>query len=105
MTTAVLDLLELLAKNPGRVMTRDQQAGIAKYRALSPFDRSIDILVSRIRKKIEPDPWEPKIIRTIRNVGYLFTADVTETRARTGVGRDPGATGISGGMPPIAWTL
>ena len=72
-------MLELLAKNPGRVMTRDQLVGITKNRALSPFDRSIDILVSRIRKKIEPDPREPKIIRTIRNVGYLFTADVTET--------------------------
>jgi two-component system OmpR family response regulator len=79
LTTAEFDLLELLAKNPGRVMTRDQLVGITKNRALSPFDRSIDILVSRIRKKIELDPREPKIIRTIRNVGYLFTADVTET--------------------------
>ena len=79
LTTAEFDLLELLAKNPGRVMTRDELVGITKNRALSPFDRSIDILVSRIRKKIEADPREPKIIRTIRNVGYLFTADVTET--------------------------
>ncbi|MBH61122.1 MAG: hypothetical protein CL569_01465 [Alphaproteobacteria bacterium] len=52
---------------------------LLKNRALSPFDDSIDILISRIRKKIEGDPREHKIIRTIRNVGYLFTADVSET--------------------------
>lgn len=71
------DLLLAFAEHPQRVLTRDQLLDLARGRAAVPFDRSIDVQVSRLRRKIEPDPREPTLIKTVRSGGYLFTPAVT----------------------------
>ncbi len=71
------DLLVAFAEHPQRVLTRDQLLDLARGRAAVPFDRSIDVQVSRLRRKIEPDPADPTVIRTVRGGGYLFTPAVT----------------------------
>ncbi len=69
------DLLVALAENAGRVMTRDQLLRLVRGTALEPFDRSIDVHVSRIRAAVEEDPKSPRRILTIRGVGYLFVSE------------------------------
>ncbi|HYH19282.1 MAG TPA: response regulator [Azospirillum sp.] len=71
------DLLVAFVEHPQRVLTRDQLLDLARGRAAVPFDRSIDVQVSRLRRKIEPDPADPTLIKTVRGGGYLFTAPVT----------------------------
>lgn len=71
------DLLVAFVEHPQRVLTRDQLLDLARGRAAVPFDRSIDVQVSRLRRKIEPDPAEPTLIKTVRGGGYLFTPTVT----------------------------
>ena len=78
-TGAEFDLLHALCLRPGRVLSRDQLLDLTQGRAAGPFERSIDVLISRIRQKIEPDSRNPEIIRTIRSGGYLFTPEVTRT--------------------------
>jgi two-component system OmpR family response regulator len=65
---------------PQRVLTRDQLLDLAKGRSSAAFDRSIDVQISRLRRKIEADPREPAIIKTIRSGGYLFTSLVQAIR-------------------------
>ncbi len=72
------DLLVAFAEHPQRVLTRDQLIDLARGRASTPFDRSIDVQVSRLRRKIERDPKEPTLIKTVRSGGYVFSA-VVET--------------------------
>ena len=79
LTTAEYDLLLAFVENAGRALTRDILLDITRSRELSPFDRSIDILVSRLRKKLESDPKRPEVIKTIRGVGYMFTPQVTKS--------------------------
>lgn len=69
-------LLEAFLENPGRTLTRDQLLDITQGREAGPFDRSIDVQVARLRKKIEIDPKEPKLITTMRGDGYQFTGKV-----------------------------
>lgn len=78
-TGAEFDLLHALCLRPGRVLSRDQLLDLTQGRAAGPFERSIDVLISRIRQKIESDPRNPEIIRTIRSGGYLFTPEVVRT--------------------------
>src|SRR4051794_4958373 len=78
-TGAEFDLLHALCLRPGRVLSRDQLLDLTQGRAAGPFERSIDVLVSRIRQKIEQDSRNPEIIRTIRSGGYLFTPEVTRS--------------------------
>lgn len=78
-TGAEFDLLHVLCLRPGRVLSRDQLLDLTQGRAAGPFERSIDVLISRIRQKIESDPRNPEIIRTIRSGGYLFTPPVTRS--------------------------
>ncbi|MCJ2083826.1 response regulator [Methylobacterium sp. J-090] len=78
-TGAEFDLLHALCLRPGRVLSRDQLLDLTQGRAAGPYERSIDVLISRIRQKIERDPRSPEIIRTIRSGGYLFTPEVTRT--------------------------
>jgi len=66
-------LLEVLATHPNRVMTRDQLVDRLKGYDRSPFDRSIDVRVTRLRKKIEVDPASPLFLRTVWGRGYMFT--------------------------------
>ncbi|PWC64759.1 two-component system, OmpR family, response regulator [Azospirillum oryzae] len=70
------DLLVAFVEHPQRVLTRDQLLDLARGRSAVPFDRSIDVQVSRLRRKIEPDPAEPTLIKTVRGGGYLFTPTV-----------------------------
>src|SRR5712672_3315562 len=71
------DLLLAFVEHPQRVLTRDQLLDLARGQAHAVYDRSIDTLVSRLRHKLEVDPKTPSIIRTIRNGGYIFEAQVT----------------------------
>jgi two-component system OmpR family response regulator len=73
------DLLAALAQRPRRVLSRDQLLDLCKGRAAQPFDRSIDVQVGRLRRKIEPDPTEPRIITTVRGGGYMFAPEVTRS--------------------------
>ena len=69
-------LLAALASHPQRVLSRDQLLDLARGREAQAFDRSIDVQVSRLRRKIEADPREPALIKTVRGGGYLFTPKV-----------------------------
>ncbi len=72
LSAAELDLLTALVDNPGRTMSRDELLDKLSHREWDPFDRSIDVRVTRLRRKIEPDPARPTIIKTVRGVGYVF---------------------------------
>lgn len=67
-------LLEAFLQNPGSVLAREQLMDLARGRAMHSFERSIDLLVSRLRAKLQDDPRAPRHIRTVRGVGYLFDA-------------------------------
>ena len=71
-TAAEFDLLALFARHPNRPLTRDQIMEQAHNRGWDVFDRSIDLRVMRLRRKIESNPDKPEVIKTVRNVGYLF---------------------------------
>jgi DNA-binding response OmpR family regulator len=75
LTTAEFNLLEIFVKRPHRVLSRDNIMDLLKGHEWSPLDRSIDALVGRLRKRIEPDVEHPRLIKTVRGVGYAFTAD------------------------------
>ena len=72
LTTAEFTLLSVLARHPGRVLSREQLVSLAQDAERMPFDRSIDVRVARQRRKIEPDPDNPRYIRTVWGAGYLF---------------------------------
>lgn len=72
LTAMEFNLLKLFARNRGRVLNRDQILEGAHDSSWDPFDRSIDIRISRIRRKIERNPQKPEIIRTVRGVGYIY---------------------------------
>lgn len=72
LTSMEFDLLKLFAHNPNRVLNRDQIMELAHHRGWEVFDRSIDLRVMRLRRKIEADPDKPEVIKTIRGVGYMF---------------------------------
>ncbi|PZM13774.1 response regulator [Rhizobium tubonense] len=80
MTTAEFDILLAFCRNPGRVMTREQLLALTHAGAAGPVERSIDVHVSRVRQKIEPNLREPTLIRTVRLGGYLFTPKVESER-------------------------
>jgi two-component system OmpR family response regulator len=73
MTTAEFDVLLAFCQNPGRVLTREQLLGLTHAGLAGPVERSIDVHISRIRQKIEPNPREPMLIKTVRLGGYVFT--------------------------------
>lgn len=75
LTTAEFNLLEIFVKRPRRVLSRDNIMDLLKGHEWSPLDRSIDALVGRLRKRVEADPNNPVLIKTVRGVGYVFTAD------------------------------
>jgi DNA-binding response OmpR family regulator len=68
-------LLKAFAENPRRVLSRERLLDLANARDREAFDRAIDVRITRIRKKIEPDPARPSVIRTVRGAGYLFSPD------------------------------
>ena len=73
-TNMEFDLLKVFAERPNRPLTRDQLLNLTQNRDWDPYDRSIDIRITRLRKKIEPDPEKPQIIKTVRGIGYMFMA-------------------------------
>jgi two-component system, OmpR family, response regulator len=75
-TGAEFDLLQAFCEWPGRILSRDQLLDLTQGRSAGSFERSIDILVSRLRRKLEIDPHRPEIIKTVRSGGYLFTPTV-----------------------------
>lgn len=72
LTAMEFDLLQAFAQRPNRPLSRDQLLNLTQHRDWNPFDRSIDIRIARLRRKLEPDPNKPQIIRTLRGVGYMF---------------------------------
>jgi DNA-binding response OmpR family regulator len=77
-TAMEYDLLAAFLDNPNRVLTRDQLLLRTRNREWEPFDRSIDIRIGRLRRKVEPDPaGEPRCIRTVRNAGYMFVPNAS----------------------------
>jgi len=75
MTPLEFDLLKALVEHPNQALSRERILNLSQQRDWDPFDRSVDLRVMRLRKKIEPDPEHPRFIRTIRNAGYLFVPD------------------------------
>jgi two-component system phosphate regulon response regulator OmpR len=76
LTTGEFDLLAALAKHPGRVFSRDTLMDLTRGRTLEAFDRTIDAQIGRLRKKVEEDPKNPMLIKSVRGVGYVFTGKV-----------------------------
>lgn len=72
LTAMEFDLLRTFIERPNRPMTRDQLLNITQNRDWDPYDRSIDIRITRLRRKIETDPEGPQLIKTIRGVGYMY---------------------------------
>lgn len=77
LTNMEFDLLHAFATHPNRVLTRNQLLDLAHNKEWEPFDRSIDVRITRVRRKIEPDPARPQVIKTVHGAGYIF---VTEPR-------------------------
>ena len=66
------DLLKTFIAHPNQVLSRERLLTLTRNREWEPFDRSIDIRIARVRRKVEPDPERPQTIRTVRGEGYLF---------------------------------
>jgi DNA-binding response OmpR family regulator len=73
LTASEFGLLKVFAANPKRVLSRERLLELANARDSEAFDRAVDLRIMRIRRKIEPDPAKPAVIRTIRGGGYLFS--------------------------------
>jgi two-component system OmpR family response regulator len=74
---AEFELLLALAERPQRVLNRDQLLDLSRGRAATSFDRSVDVQISRLRRKLKVDPKDPELIKTVRSGGYVFAATVT----------------------------
>jgi two-component system, OmpR family, response regulator len=79
LTTGEFDLLAAFVNNPNQVLTRDRLLDLARNREAGPFDRTIDVQVGRLRRKLEDDPQKPSMIKTVRGTGYIFTPPVEIT--------------------------
>jgi two-component system OmpR family response regulator len=79
LTTGEFDLLAALVQNPNQVLSRDRLLDLARNREAGPFDRTIDVQVGRLRRKLEDDPQNPSLIKTVRGSGYIFTPPVEPT--------------------------
>jgi two-component system phosphate regulon response regulator OmpR len=71
-TSMEFDLLRAFAEHPGKALSRDRILTLTRNREWDPYDRSIDIRIARVRRKIELDPENPQLIRTVRGVGYMY---------------------------------
>ncbi|MCO5731681.1 response regulator [Rhizobium sp. SSA_523] len=79
LTTGEFDMLSVMVRNGGRVLTREMLMDQTRGRQLEAFDRAIDAQIARLRKKIEADPAHPVLIRSVRGVGYIFTGDAPKS--------------------------
>jgi two-component system, OmpR family, response regulator len=76
LTTGEFDLLAAFVNNANQVLSRDRLLDLARNREAGPFDRTIDVQVGRLRRKLEDDPQKPTMIKTVRGTGYIFTPSV-----------------------------
>ncbi|MGC4027938.1 MAG: response regulator [Steroidobacteraceae bacterium] len=76
LTSGEFDLLLAFIEYPQQILHRDRLLDLARGRTNQAYDRSIDVQISRLRRKIETDPADPQLIKTVRSEGYIFTADV-----------------------------
>ncbi len=76
LTTGEFDLLAAFVSHANQVLSRDRLLDLARNREPGPFDRTIDVQVGRLRRKLEPDPQNPTMIKTVRGTGYIFTPTV-----------------------------
>jgi two-component system, OmpR family, response regulator len=76
LTTGEFDLLSVFARSPGRVLSRDYLLEHTRGRSAGPFDRTIDVQIGRLRKKLELDPEDPQIIKSVRGAGYILVPPV-----------------------------
>lgn len=76
LTAGEFELLSAMVERAGKVLSRDQLLDLTRGRDAAPFDRSVDVLISRLRRKIESDPKEPSIIKTVRGGGYILSSGV-----------------------------
>lgn len=82
LTTGEFDMLAVMIRNAGRVLTREMLMDQTRGRQFEAFDRAIDAQIARLRKKIEVNPAHPVFIRSVRGVGYIFAADTSSAEAR-----------------------
>jgi len=75
LTTGEFSMLKALVRHPRQPLSRDKLAQLARGREFEPFDRSLDVQISRLRKMLEPDPAQPRYIQTVWGVGYVFVPD------------------------------
>lgn len=80
LTSGEFDLLHAFLTNPQRVLNRDHLLDLARGRVSGPFDRTIDVQVGRLRRKLEIDPKKPEILKTVRGGGYIMAAEVISRR-------------------------
>ncbi|MCC7166300.1 MAG: response regulator [Rhodospirillales bacterium] len=78
LTSGEFDLLYAFLKNPQRVLNRDQLLDLARGRVSGPLDRTIDVQVGRLRRKLEIDPKKPEILKTVRGGGYMLATEVRQ---------------------------
>ena len=78
LTRAEFELLNALIAHPGTVLTRERLLGCITHRSWEPGDRTVDVLVRRLRRKLEVDPRSPELIVTAHGEGYVFAAEVSE---------------------------
>ena len=76
LTTGEFDLLAAFVNHANQVLSRDRLLDLARNREAGPFDRTIDVQVGRLRRKLEDDPQNPGLIKTVRGSGYIFTPTV-----------------------------
>jgi DNA-binding response OmpR family regulator len=77
LTSMEFDLLKAFAENPNKVLDRDRLLSLSHNRDWDPFDRSIDIRITRLRRKIEVEPSRPQVIKTVRGAGYIFVTQAS----------------------------
>ena len=74
-TAMEFEMLRVFAERPNRPLSRDRLLNLTQHRDWDPYDRSVDIRIARLRRKIEPDPDKPVHLKTVRGVGYMFVPD------------------------------
>jgi DNA-binding response OmpR family regulator len=78
LTAGEFELLCALLRHPGQVLSRDFLLGQTRGRESAPFDRTIDVQIGRLRRKLQTDEHSPQLIKSVRSAGYVFVAEVTE---------------------------
>jgi len=76
LSSGEFDLLAFLVRHPGRVLSRDQLLDGTRGRLATPFDRSVDVQISKLRRKLGDDPAQPRLIKTVRGGGYMLAVPV-----------------------------